>query len=240
MMAIIQTYSDPEALARAAALYFVDCAAAAISERGQFSVVLAGGSTPKATYQLLATVEFAHHINWEKVNVFWGDERMVPPDHEDSNYKMANNALLRYLPIPKAQIHRMPGEIDPKEAARVYELSLRNFFGDKPLHFDLVLLGLGEDGHTASLFPGTTGLRETQRWVIANYVRKLSSWRLTLSRTAINSAINVAFLVSGENKADALHRVLAGRYEPEMLPAQFIRPKGQLRWIVDTAASALL
>ena len=239
-MAIIQTYPTPEALDRAAATHFIECAAEAIAENGRFSVVLAGGSTPKATYEVLAAEEFSQRINWENVHIFWGDERMVPPDHPESNYLMANNALLKHIPIPKKQIYRIPGEIDPKEAARAYELFLLKHFGNEQPRFDLILLGLGEDGHTASLFPGTTGLRDTQRWVIANYVRKLSSWRLTLSRTAINSASNVTFLVSGENKAESLHRVLASRYEPESLPAQFVRPTGQLRWMVDAAAAALL
>ena len=239
-MAIIQTFPTPEDLARSAALHFLDCANEAISEHGRFSVALAGGSTPKATYQVLASVDFAQRLAWDKVHIFFGDERMVSPTHEDSNYRMANDAFLRYVPIPKDQINRMPGEIDPKEGALSYERLLKSFFGDSLPRFDLIFLGIGTDGHTASLFPETTGLRDTHRWVISNYVRKFSSWRLTLTRKAINSARNVTFLVSGQSKAEPLHRILAGRYQPETLPAQYIRPDGQLRWMLDADAAAYL
>ena len=240
-MAIIKTYPDPETLAREAAMNFIDCANEAISERDHFSVALAGGSTPKALYQTLATLEMVPRVVWEKVYVFWSDERCVAPNHEDSNYRMAFDTMLQHLPIPVKQIYRMEGELEPKEAANVYEGRLKQFFQQKPPRFDLVLLGLGDDGHTASLFPGTKALKETQRWVTANYVRKLSAWRLTLTPRLINQATNVTFLVSGEGKAQALQRVLAGRFNPEELPAQMIRPDhGQLCWLVDAGAAALL
>jgi 6-phosphogluconolactonase len=241
MMAIIKTLSDSKALARAAAIHFVECAQEAISEHGRFVVALAGGSTPRAAYETLATVEFVPHIHWEKVHVFWGDERCVAPNHEDSNYRMAFNVLLKHSPIPVKQIYRMEGELDPKEAAQAYENRLQAFFGQRAPRFDLILLGLGQDGHTASLFPGSKALEEKKHWVAANYVRRLSAWRLTLTAPLINQAANVTFLVSGQEKAEVLQRVLAGRYTPEEIPAQMIRPDhGQLRWLMDAGAGALL
>ncbi len=240
-MAIIKTYPDADTLAREAALHFIECASEAIAEHGHFSVALAGGSTPKALYKTLATVELVPRVQWEKVHVFWGDERCVAPNHEESNYHMTFDVMLRHLPIPVNQIYRMEGELVPKDAAKAYDDRLKQFFQQKRPRFDLVLLGLGDDGHTASLFPGTKALTETKRWVTANYVRKLSSWRLTLTARLINQAANVTFLVSGEGKANALRRVLAGRYTPEEIPAQVIRPeRGQLRWLVDAEAAALL
>ena len=240
-MAIIKTYPDFEKLSWAAAAHFVECAQEAIADHNYFAVALAGGSTPRATYQVLATVAFAPHIPWDKVHVFWSDERCVAPNHEDSNYRMAFNVMLRHSPIPVKQIYRMEGELEPKEAAKTYEARLKNFFGQKPPRFDLILLGLGDDGHTASLFPGTKAAKQTKRWVVANYVRKLSTWRLTMTARLINQAANVTFLVSGEGKAEALQRVLAGRYTPEEIPAQMIRPdRGQLRWLMDAASATLL
>ncbi|HBX70791.1 MAG TPA: 6-phosphogluconolactonase, partial [Chloroflexi bacterium] len=185
-MAIIKTLSDSQTLARAAALHFTECAQERIAAQGYFAVALAGGSTPRATYEILATVEFASKIQWEKVFVFWGDERCVAPTHEDSNYRMAFEVLLRHSPIPVKQIFRMEGELEPKEAAQAYEDRLRGFFGAKAPRFDLILLGLGDDGHTASLFPGSKALDERKHWVVANYVRRLSTWRLTLTTPLIN------------------------------------------------------
>jgi 6-phosphogluconolactonase len=241
MMAIIKTLPDSQSLARATAIHFVECAQEAINQRGRFVVALAGGSTPQAAYKTLATVEFASDILWEKVHVFWGDERCVAPNHEDSNYSMAFEVLLQHSPIPVKQIYRMEGELDPKEAAQAYEDRLRAFFGQRAPRFDLILLGLGQDGHTASLFPGSKALEEKKHWVTANYIRRLSVWRLTLTAQLINQAANVTFLVSGEGKSEILRRVLAGRYTPEEIPAQMIRPDhGQLRWLMDAGAAALL
>lgn len=240
-MAIIKTYPSADQLARTAALQFIEYAQEAIAEQGYFAVALAGGSTPRAMYEYLASVELVPRVEWEKVHVFWGDERCVAPNHEDSNYHMAFDIMLRHSPIPVKQIYRIEGELDPKESAQAYENRLHQFFGQKTPRFDLILLGLGTDGHTASLFPGTKALEERRRWVMANYVRKLSSWRITMTAVLINKAANVTFLVSGESKAEILRRVLAGRYDPEELPAQMIRPEnGQLRWMMDADAAALL
>ncbi|MBN1665758.1 MAG: 6-phosphogluconolactonase [Anaerolineales bacterium] len=240
-MAIIQTLPDPAALAEAAAHYFVACARESIAEHGRFTVALAGGSTPQALYAQLATIEFASQVSWEKVHIFWGDERCVAASHDDSNFRMASETLLKHAPIPEGQVHRLPGELDPKEAAQSYESLLQTFFTPQQARFDLIWLGLGSDGHTASLFPGSKALEEKQRWVVANYVRKLSAWRLTMTIPLINQAARVAFLVSGPEKAAVLRRALAGRYAPEEIPAQLVRPeRGQLRWFVDRAAAEFI
>jgi 6-phosphogluconolactonase len=201
--------------------------------------VLAGGSTPKATYEVLAR-DYAGKLDWSRVHVFFGDERTVPPDHEDSNYRMAHEALLSR--VPAGSVHRMRGELPPGEAAAAYEEELREFFGpDGVPAFDLILLGLGGDGHTASLFPETSALDVTDRWVVANPVLKLETTRLTLTLPVINAARAVTFLVAGEGKAGALKEILEGDADPRAYPAKFIRPEGgDLIWMVDRAAAARL
>ncbi len=248
----VEVYPDAVSLARAAVEHFVALAAEAISTRGRFAVALAGGSTPRATYRLLAADEFAARVDWRHVHVFWGDERCVPPDHPDSNYRMARQTLLDAVPLPADNVHRIQGEMEPTRAAAQYERTLRAFFSssaggrdagneETPARFDLVLLGMGGDGHTASLFPGTMAIGEQTRWVVAHHVEKLSAWRVTLTPVAINAAANVTFLVSGAGKAERLQQVLAGPYRPDVLPAQIVRPgRGRLRWLVDAAAAALL
>jgi len=238
-------YPDADHLARAAAEYFVALAAEAIAARGQFTVALSGGSTPRATYTLLASDEFAGRADWSHVHVFWGDERCVPPDHPNSNYRLAREALLDKVPIPAENIHRIRGEINPEETADDYEHTLRAFFarhpeGPKP-RFDLILLGMGQDGHTASLFPCTTALREQTRWVVAHYVDKLRAWRVTLTPVVINAAAQVTFIVAGVGKAERLREVLTGPYRPDTLPAQIVRPtNGRLLWLTDEEAVAHL
>jgi 6-phosphogluconolactonase len=232
-------YETPEELAEAAAREFVARAEGAINALGRFAVVLAGGSTPKATYQALAR-DYADKLDWGRVHVFFGDERTVPPDHEDSNYRMAHEALLSRVPV--GGVHRMRGELPPAEAAAAYEEELRKFFGPEGVPaFDLILLGIGEDGHTASLFPETSALDVTDRWVVANPVLKLETTRLTLTVPVINAAMAVAFLVAGEGKAKALKEILEGDADPRGYPAKFIRPEGgDLTWMVDKAAAGLL
>lgn len=237
--------ADPMAIAEEAAERFVGVAAEALARAGRFTVVLAGGTTPKLLYTLLAAEPHRRHLPWREAHVFWGDERCVPPEHPESNYRMAHEALLRHLPIPPEQIHRMGGEDpDPERAAAEYEERLRTVFrgpAGAPPCFDLVLLGMGADGHTASLFPHTEALRETQRWVLRNHVPKLQADRLTLTAPAINGAATVLFLVAGEDKAPALQDVLEGPPDPERLPAQLIRPTGgRLVWLVDRAAASRL
>lgn len=237
-MAIIQTYPTSDELARAAAEHFAELAREAIADHGHFSVALAGGSTPRATYEILATVEFAQKINWERVYVFWSDERLVPPEHEDSNYRMAFDALLNLAPIPADNIHRILGETKPQDAARTYQEGIREFFNPRSPSFDLILLGMGDDGHTASIFPGTMAVYEDSLHVMAHFVEKLEAWRVTFTPRLINTADNVTILVSGERKARRLRQVLVGPYQPEVLPAQVVRPSGgRLRWLIDEAAA---
>ena len=227
---------DPQQLAEAAARDFATKAQAAIAERGRFSVALAGGSTPEATYEILAR-DYADGLDWSKVHVFFGDERTVPPDHEDSNYRMAQLTLLSRVPV--GSVHRMRGELPPTEAAAAYEEELREFFGasDEPPSLDLILLGIGEDGHTASLFPETSALEVHDRWVVANPVLKLQTTRLTLTVPVINAARAVNFLVAGEGKAKALKQILEGDADPRQYPAKLVRPADGPVWMVDRAAA---
>jgi 6-phosphogluconolactonase len=235
----VRLYPDAASLARAIAQHVVTLAVDALASQKVFTLALTGGSTPRPAYELLATPRFAERVDWSRVHLFWGDERCVPPDHERSNYRMAHEALVEHVPVPPEQVHRMRGEIPPEEAAAAYEAELRAVFGDVALpRFDLILLGLGEDGHVASLFPGTEALEETERWVVGHHVAKVEEWRLTFTPPVINAAENVAFLVSGERKREILRELLRSPYRPEELPAQLVRPiEGRLRWFVDRAAA---
>jgi 6-phosphogluconolactonase len=232
-------YETPEELAEAAACDFAARAEEAIDERGRFAVVLAGGSTPRATYGALAR-NYADRLDWGGVHVFFGDERTVPPDHEDSNYRMVHEALLSHVPV--GSIHRMRGELPPQEAAAAYEEELRAFFApDGVPGFDLIVCGIGEDGHTASLFPETPALEVTDRWIVANPVLKLETTRLTLTVPVLNAARAVTFLVAGEGKAGAVREILEADADPRAYPARFIRPEsGALTWMLDRAASSSL
>lgn len=232
-------YESPEELARDAARNFAARAKSAIEERGRFVVALAGGSTPKATYEVLAR-GYAHALDWRAVHVFFGDERTVPPDHEESNYRMAREALLDRVPV--GSVHRMRGELAPEEAAASYDEELHGFFGsDGVPRLDLILCGLGEDGHTLSLFPETAALNVSDRLVVANPVLKLETTRLTLTIPVVNTARAVSFLVAGEGKAAALREILEGNAAPSAYPAKYIDPQsGDLTWMVDRAAAGLL
>lgn len=229
---------------RAAAERIVSCASAAIAARGRFSWVLSGGNTPQRLYMLLATADYASRIDWARVHFFWGDERCVPPDHPDSNYRMARESLFDVVKPPAENVHRMHGERDPAEAADAYAAVLREFFGlpgGVAPHFDLILLGMGDDGHTASLFPGSAALLEEERWVVANWVEKFGTWRLTFTLPVLNAARRVAFLVAGADKAERLAQVFSGEPALAPLPAQRVRPaSGEAEWFVDTPAGASL
>jgi 6-phosphogluconolactonase len=232
----VEHYETPEELAEAAARTFVGSAAESIAERGRFAVALAGGSTPRATYEILAR-DHAEDVDWPNVHVFFGDERTVPPDHEDSNYRMAREALLDRVPV--GSIHRMRGELQPNEAAASYETDLRQFFEGEAV-LDLVMLGIGDDGHTASLFPETPALEVTDRLAVANPVPKLDTTRLTLTAPVLSAARAVNFLVAGEGKAEALREILEGDADPRRYPAKLVRPLGGPTWLVDrTAAQSL-
>lgn len=241
----VQVSPDPAALAREAAGRFVAAARAATEERGRFVVALSGGSTPKALLRLLAEPPYREEVDWRHVHVAWGDERCVPPDDEQSNYRMAREALLDRVPIPPEQIHRMPGEeADRGAAADAYAATLRRLFnlgpGEWP-RFDLLHLGLGTEGHTASLFPGSPALAERERLVAAPYVEKLEAYRLTLTPPAINAAREVQFLVAGAEKAAIVREVLRGPRDPTALPARVVAPTdGRLVWLLDAAAAARL
>ena len=220
---------DLEAISRTVAERFVALA----NERDPFTVALSGGSTPHRTYEMLAEGPFRDRIPWDRVHVLWGDERCVPPDHADSNYRMTSEALLEKVPIPPGNVHRIEGEPEPERAAVRYEAVLKALLGPGS-RLDLVLLGMGTDGHTASLFPGTAALQEDERSAVAVYVQKLESWRVTLTLPTLNAARNVIFLVSGSGKAPVLARIRGG----EALPAALIRPtQGQLTWLIDRGAA---
>jgi 6-phosphogluconolactonase len=232
----LRVYEDSRQLSEAAAYAFAEEARKATNDSGRFAVALAGGSTPKLTYETLAA-RYCDALDWSSVHVFFGDERSVPPDHEDSNYHMAHQALLSRVPV--GSIHRMRGELDPREAAALYEEELAAFF-DGPPDLDLVLLGIGDDGHTVSLFPRTPALDISDRWVVDNPVEKLGTTRITLTLPAINAARKVIFLVAGEGKSEALREILEGDADPRDYPAKFVRPQGGPDWLVDRTAASLL
>ncbi|MGE5856138.1 MAG: 6-phosphogluconolactonase [Syntrophaceae bacterium] len=240
----IEIFRTPMEMAEAAARGFAARAVEAVSSRGRFTAALSGGKTPVAIYTLLAKAPFVSQIPWARVHLFWGDERCVPPDHGDSNYRMAREFLLDHIPIPPANVHRVPGEMDPVEAAARYEGELRDFFtphGEGLPVFDYILLGLGEDGHTASLFPGTRAIRESARWAVGHHVDAQKGWRITLTPPVINAARTVVFIAAGAGKAAVLKEVLEGPFRPDTLPAQIVRPSGgTLLWMLDREAAAQL
>lgn len=243
----IQVASDLQQLSRAAAEHFAWLAfESAERDDNRLTVALAGGSTPKSLYRLLAdeNESFRRRIDWRKTDFFWGDERCVPPASDESNFRTASENLLRPLKISPLNVHRLKGELEPSVAAGEYERVLRSFFnlgqGELP-RFDLILLGMGADGHTASLFPGTEVLSETERLVAATFVEKFGAHRLTITPRVINNAAHVIFLVTGADKAETLKAVLEGDFEPDKRPSQIVRPpNGNLTWLIDEAAARLL
>lgn len=248
---MLKVFSNIEELNDFAAERFIEIGNAAIEKRGQFIVALAGGSTPKAFYQLLASDKFKNKIDWASVFFFFGDERHVPPDHKESNFRMANESLFEPLKISEENIFRWITEEKHAEiVADDYESRILDFFDKKDLlsdefdeepSFDLILLGMGDDGHTASLFPYTEALNETNRIAVENIVEKLNAIRLTLTFPVINNAENVIFLVKGADKAETLKQVLEGEFEPLKFPSQNVQPvSGNLFWLVDSEAAELL
>jgi len=235
---MIRIFSDLETLSQAAAEMFADQAGNAIASQGGFSVALSGGHTPRRLYEILADPPYSEQIHWEAINVFWGDERCVPTNDPRSNFLMAQQALLKHVPIPENHIHPILGDLPAALAAADYEAELRDFFEGQPPIFDLILLGLGENAHTASLFPHTSVLAERERWVSEVYVAEQSMYRVTITATLINQASEAIFLVSGSEKASALHNVLEGAYHPHEFPAQLIHPNDtHPTWLVDKAAA---
>lgn len=239
----LRIYKEREQLAIAAAETFVEVAAESIRARGRSRVVLSGGSTPRRVYELLATDAFSRRVDWEHVDIFLGDERYVPRDDRDSNYRMAAETLLGKAPVPAANIRRVPTEISPPgSAAQAYEDTIRRCFDEHTSipRFDLVYLGLGANGHTASLFPNSSTLREGSRLVVADFASEVGMWRITMTAPLLNRGRTVAFLVTGSEKAQVLRDVLLGPRDPERLPAQLIDPLGELLWMVDESAAALI
>lgn len=243
----VRRLADKEAVSRAAADEFQRAARAATAARGRFHVALSGGSTPKRLYELLAGPPWRDAIDWGAVEIFFGDERSVPPEDPESNYRMAHEAMLAALPIPASRVHRMEAERQNLDVAALgYEATLARVFGVMPggatlPRFDLVFLGMGPDGHTASLFPYTTALRETRRWCVPNWVPQQDTHRMTLTYPVLNHAAEVLFLVAGADKAEPLSEVLEGAPDPERLPSQRIRPVcGRLLFLTDAAATVKL
>lgn len=235
----LQVYPGAAALARAAAVHIAEVAQASIALNRRFSLALSGGQTPIPAYRLLATPEFATQIDWKHVHLFWSDERCVPPEHPESNYRAAWSAFVDHVPISMDNVHRILGEHDPIVAAETYEQDLKDHFKSALPKFDLVLLGLGEDGHTGSILPGSTAASESKRLAVAVQHPNTNQWRVTLTLPAINAAANVAFLVSGQPKANALRIARSGLKAPEEFPASGVDPKdGILRWFCDRDALA--
>ena len=235
----IEVAESAEALSRAAAARFVRITTAAVRARGRCSVALSGGSSPKGVYRALAYEPYRSQVRWDQIEFFWGDERHVPPDHADSNYRMAADTLLSRVPVHPQSIHRVHAEsADAALAAQQYEDEIRAYFGggDATPRFDLVWLGLGTDGHTASLFPGTSALAEQRRWCVANWVGALNTHRITMTLPVFNAARDVVFIVSGAEKSPIVRQVL--HVPDSALPAQLVQPAdGNLWWMLDRAAA---
>lgn len=239
----IHVFPDLETLSSAAAERWVMSAGQAVAGRNCFHIALTGGSTPQHMYRCLAQPEFSDRVAWDKVHIYFGDERSVPPEHPDSNYGMAHEALLRHVPIPAAQIHRMEAErSDPAEGARAYAevLALHLPFAQGTVQFDLLLLGIGTDGHVASLFPGTPILQERLLLAAAVHVDKLQTWRLSLTLPVINNAKQIMMLASGKGKADIIGRALAEEPNAPPLPVQMLQPISEMQWYLDEAAAQRL
>jgi len=238
--------ADRASLARRAAQYFVEMAGEAVAGRGRARIAISGGTTPKAAFELLADPNqpWRWNMPWQDLDLYWVDERAVPPDNAESNFRMTREALLDHVPLHPAQIHRMEGELAPKVAASRYESELRNTFrleGAESPRFDLIALGMGDDGHTASLFPHTEAIHELSHLVTANHVPQKDTWRITLTWPVINHASSVFFLIAGADKAEILKEVLTGPRDVDRLPSQLIWPaSGILTLILDKAAAALL
>ncbi len=233
----IFVFDTPADVAKALADLFVRCGQEAIETRGRFAVSLSGGTTPKAAYEKLATPAYASALDWSKVQIFFGDERCVRPDSPQSNYKMANEAFLMAVGIPSSNVHRVRGEDDPVDAASAYRTEIVNVLGEEP-RFDLVMLGMGPDGHTASLFPGNDPLEADDMLARAVYASSQKQWRVTLTPRVLNNARTIAFAAEGVGKAAVLKAVREGAYDPTKLPSQIIAPNdGRLVWLIDRAAS---
>lgn len=236
----LHVYKDAEALSQAAAKWIAERIGAVLKTADRFTIALSGGSTPKRLHEILAVSPYKEQIDWSKLHVFWGDERAVPFEDSRNNAKMAYDTLLNFVPVPPSQIHVMRTDVTPEQSAVEYEKLLHHYFDGKPFSFDLVLLGMGDDGHTLSLFPGTPGVHEEKVWAFSFWLAVQDMSRITISKTITNLSSAVAFLTAGGAKAHALKEVLEGAYDPDKYPSQVIKPKGELHWFVDESAAALL
>ncbi|UII20764.1 6-phosphogluconolactonase [Fulvivirga ligni] len=238
---MIKVYKDKIEASEAMAEDLKTIALNSVKENGRFTIALTGGSSPIPLYNLLKEKPLVDEIPWDKTYIFWGDERCVPFDHEDNNAKMAWDTFLDFIPIPLDHVYRMNSEVHPRQGAEEYEKELKNHFKDSDPVFDLILLGMGADGHTASIFPGSGVIHEKEKWVDRGYNMELNSDRITLTAPLINQAKNIFFGVYGEGKAETLKNVIEGEYNPLELPSQLIKPDhGNLVWYTDEAAAALL
>jgi 6-phosphogluconolactonase len=239
----LHIYPTSEALSEAAAKWIAEHITKTLKKKGRYTIALSGGNTPKELHKLLAASPFKEQIDWSKLHVFWGDERDVPFTDDRNNAKMAFDTLLNFVPVPKSQIYIMRTDISPDQSAQEYEKILRKYFdeNDQSQSFDLILLGMGDDGHTLSLFPGTSIIHEEKKWVMSFFLQSQNMNRISLTRPIANRAAAIAFLTTGKNKAIALQEVLEGNYNPDLYPAQVINPtNGELHWFVDQAAASLL
>ncbi len=238
----IEVYADRRSLARGAAERWIMLYEAALADKGMFHVALAGGSTPRELYQLLSQPEFSSRIKWQYVHIYFGDERFVPPVHEESNFKMAKEALLDHIPIPSPNVHRIETEVgNPQTVASRYEAILVDKLPKSQQgipQFDLILLGIGPDGHTASLFPGTDILQQREHFVAAVYVEQKATWRISLTFPVINAARHLLFLVAGKDKREIIREVLSSRGEEPSFPVQMLEPVGELEFYLDAEAAA--
>jgi 6-phosphogluconolactonase len=238
----VEVWRDLAELSERASELLIGIAREAAFEQSEFTLALSGGSTPKALYELLATDSKRTRIPWSQTHLFWTDERCVPPTDAQSNYRMVHEAMLVKLGLKSEQIHRMHGEDEPQQAAVSYAEELTKHFGDGNPRFSLILLGMGEDAHTASLFPNSPALADTSHTVLSSYVEKLAALRLTMTLKTLNSASTIIFLVSGESKAKALSDVFGRKVDGDRsLPATLVRPSnGELIWLIDEPAATLV
>lgn len=234
-------YDSKEKLSEGLASWICDLIKSTLQSQEFFTLALSGGETPQMLYKKLASEEYKEKINWKRVHIFWGDERAVPFDDDRNNAKMAFKNLVSHVDIPQAQVHKMRVDIEPLFSAKDYENVLQTYFGNTQKSFDLILLGIGDDGHTLSLFPGSPIIEETEHWVNAVYNEKQKMYRITLMPSIVNKASHIAFMVTGGNKSEILHSIIEGQYEPNILPAQIIKPEnGVLHWFLDKEAAEKL
>ena len=237
----LHIFDDKEIMSDQLALWIVNLVQDTLKKQELFTLVLSGGSTPKLLFQKLASDQYKSKIDWKRIHLFWGDERVVPFDDDRNNAKMAYDMLINHIDIPAGQVHIMRTDIDPNVSAGEYEKLLHTFFDNKSESFDLVLLGMGDDGHTLSLFPGSPIIKEHEHWVNSVYNEQQKMYRVTLMPAIVNKASNVVFMVDGAKKATVLQQVLEGEYQPEKLPSQLIKPlTGKLHWFLDKAAATEL